>query len=831
MSLTQINKAGLDEIALDHVFTIGASGSSAYTFQGEGLNGTVNNPTLYLTRGKTYRFENGSGGHPIRIQSTSGASGTAYNTGVTNNAGSGTVIVEVQHDAPDVLYYQCTSHAAMNGILYITGALADGGVTTAKIAASAVVTDSINNSAVTADKIANDAVGTTKLGGSAVTTAKLADNAVTGAKISDSTITGSKLAANTVDHGHIATDAVRTAEIQNSAVTTAKLTTAAKNAEDGLVKYLRTGDGVYTIFTPDGSTVSTSGTTTEGLQEAINYANTNGFDFYCAGGGIETDGTATDVGVISCSTSLQIPACQLRSFVFKNTTIDFTTAVGSNAGLKFDSFMMMDFDFAGQIVYHGNGNAVEFDAVNNVPYDGFKTQVDSRVKIDTIAYVEGGTDASPNSACISFKQTQGAATLRNSFIFGEINGSGYNAGTATVTLVARNGIVLNHSGVKYNIFDIQGIHHFKEAGLIVGQSVASPAPVGNQFRIGVMEPYRVTSGGSVVALGLRSYGGSNHYTFSITNNGGTNQNGITGAFSYAVKFESSCSEEFVNVLDCVGAQDGVITSSSSNNNTLYHKGNKLDGTLLIGTPNKSVFNGAGGNSQMIVAGTDTATNVVSNVNASITISNRDGTANNLAGLHFAREDNDGIPHYCGASIVAQFKEAQTDGTYPSADLNFLTSHGHGAAPRVAATLHRPGYFTTPYVPFFRVDGPDSNATYSGVITWSNLLDNPGGHFKATAGAGSMQRFIAPVDGHYLFTLGFFPNSAASFRVQLRINGNDRTDPYITGGFSAWGTGAPVPSGAQILKLSANDYVDVNVSSGTMTNTYGGHTGWQGILLT
>ena len=59
-------------------------------------------------------------------------------------AGSGTVIVEVQHDAPDVLYYQCTSHAAMNGILYITGALADGGVTTAKLADDAVTSAKLN---------------------------------------------------------------------------------------------------------------------------------------------------------------------------------------------------------------------------------------------------------------------------------------------------------------------------------------------------------------------------------------------------------------------------------------------------------------------------------------------------------------------------------------------------------------------------------------------------------------------------------------------------------------------------------------------------------------
>ena len=172
MSLTQINKAGLDEIALDHVFTVGASGTDHYTFQGEGLNGTVNDPTLYLTRGKTYRFEKGSA-HPLRIQSTQGASGTAYNTGVTNNGGTGTVIIEVQHDAPDVLYYQCTSHPAMNGVLYITGALADGGVTTAKIADDAVTNAKVADDAVTTAKIANDAVTTTKIADESVTLSKL----------------------------------------------------------------------------------------------------------------------------------------------------------------------------------------------------------------------------------------------------------------------------------------------------------------------------------------------------------------------------------------------------------------------------------------------------------------------------------------------------------------------------------------------------------------------------------------------------------------------------------------------------------------------------------
>ena len=184
----QITVAKLHAAALDHTYTLGADGSNHYTFTGEGLTGAVNDPTLYLTRGKTYRFVNGNsaGAHPFRIQTTvNGSAGTEYNTGVTNNGGAGgsTIVFEVPHDAPDVLYYQCTSHGSMGGVLYVTGAVAAGSITTAKLADDAVDADKLANS-INSAIAANTAKDLTALSASNLTSGTVPD-----ARISASSVT------------------------------------------------------------------------------------------------------------------------------------------------------------------------------------------------------------------------------------------------------------------------------------------------------------------------------------------------------------------------------------------------------------------------------------------------------------------------------------------------------------------------------------------------------------------------------------------------------------------------------------------------------------------
>ena len=98
------------------VYTVTNNGSSDYVIDG------ANDPTLYLMRGFTYKFDVNASGHPFYIKTAlvTGV-GNQYTTGVTNNGTeSGTVTFAVPYNAPSTLYYICQYHGGMNGTINIS---------------------------------------------------------------------------------------------------------------------------------------------------------------------------------------------------------------------------------------------------------------------------------------------------------------------------------------------------------------------------------------------------------------------------------------------------------------------------------------------------------------------------------------------------------------------------------------------------------------------------------------------------------------------------------------------------------------------------------------
>tara|TARA_Y100000592_G_scaffold17475_2_gene26230 strand:- start:1103 stop:5410 length:4308 start_codon:yes stop_codon:yes gene_type:complete len=102
-------------------FTVTASDSNNYTFNGMGLSNGLD-PDLYLHKGHTYYFDKQIAGHPFRVSATDG--GSVYQDAAGNNieiSGQGVLKFEVPQNAPDKLYYYCTSHSSnMKGEIYTT---------------------------------------------------------------------------------------------------------------------------------------------------------------------------------------------------------------------------------------------------------------------------------------------------------------------------------------------------------------------------------------------------------------------------------------------------------------------------------------------------------------------------------------------------------------------------------------------------------------------------------------------------------------------------------------------------------------------------------------
>ena len=98
---------------------VSATGNSAYRFSGSGVNTTTDNPTIYVYRGFTYRFNNETGAaHPFALRTTSG--GGSVTDGVSGSQEGVQLWTVPQSLAAGTTYvYQCTMHPAMVGNLTV----------------------------------------------------------------------------------------------------------------------------------------------------------------------------------------------------------------------------------------------------------------------------------------------------------------------------------------------------------------------------------------------------------------------------------------------------------------------------------------------------------------------------------------------------------------------------------------------------------------------------------------------------------------------------------------------------------------------------------------
>ena len=370
MPLTQVSSRLIEDTLR---YVLGASGTNHYTFTGKGLTGAVNDPTLTLSRGHTYIFENrnSNGAHPFYIKTSIANGGTndAYNTGVTNNGGAGgtEIVFTVPHDAPDLLYYQCSSHSSMAGQLKIAGAVADGSITTAKIAADAV----------TNAKIADDAVDTAQINNNGVTNSKIVDGAVTAAKLAADAVTNAKIAASAISATELDSNAVTTAKIAADAVTNAKLADnciATEQLANGAVTAAKLASGVGGKF----------------LQ--FKYAAANSGDFSTA----SASGNGQDVGGMSTSITLTSSSNKVLVMISLNPYLGGTGNVRYALKLFRDSTMVFEETY---VAYRDNApkafrsNVIYLDNPADTNAHTYKVAIKKESGSDTFYLFNEGANA------------------------------------------------------------------------------------------------------------------------------------------------------------------------------------------------------------------------------------------------------------------------------------------------------------------------------------------------------------------------------------------------------------------------------------------------------
>lgn len=149
-----------------------------------------------------------------------------------------------------------------------------------------------------------------------------------------------------------------------------------------VVKPPETAGGNGRVYLPNGTLLDVTGSTTAGLQEAVQYATNYGWDLIVLGTPEDPEQSTFHL-----SSSLWFPALQGRTIRMEGVVLDFGPGV-RDAAVSFDSTMIVDFRLIGEIRAPYSSAGILFLPRNLVPLDGllfgYKSQVDSRFRVERI---------------------------------------------------------------------------------------------------------------------------------------------------------------------------------------------------------------------------------------------------------------------------------------------------------------------------------------------------------------------------------------------------------------------------------------------------------------
>lgn len=275
-------------------------------------------------------------------------------------------------------------------------------------------------------------------------------------------------------------------------------------------------NSAWSVFAPDGTAVSTTGTTTSGLQEAINYAQTNGYPLEVWGPGATAAGTQP--AVITCTTTVALgPICQL-GILIRNAIISWGAGVAVN-GMTIDSCDTMNIEIDALLNYAGSGDSVVLvKPTSNYPINAATNIQGSKFRIKEIL-ASGGTV----SKLIRFSTANGPIS-NTMFDLGYLLGGGF----------ASYGIYIENPPTAPKAFNNNHINF----GLIVSCSTAS-IQVGTSALVQATQPLASnwfqgsieTNGTS--ADGIICYGFLNTFDVNISVDSGTLARGYNFAANTA----------------------------------------------------------------------------------------------------------------------------------------------------------------------------------------------------------------------------------------------------------------------------------------------------------